>query len=91
MHRNQLLLWWISYFNAVVFMSISYIPHLVMRLTYIFVLGFMILRRASESNALDLISSLAIVCTVFTIAEVSVYINHKAKATLFLKIKMSES
>lgn len=90
MRKMQIFIWWLAYFQAVTFMAVSYIPHLVMRICFTVVLVIILFYRRSLGDEVDATSSLLIAISINTIAEINLYLNHKAKAYLFFEMKVNE-
>jgi len=89
MRKQQIFMWIIAYFLAVTFMSVSYLQHLLMRLMFLVTIFYLLKNRIAYDDELDVVSSLFICFTINTIQECSLYLTLKAKANLFIEIKVN--
>ena len=90
MRKQQIFSLFLCYFLSVTFMAVSYLPHLICRVFLVIAIIMLLLYRARQGDDVDVATSLVIAFGLVTIGEVNLYLNHKAKAILFVEIKVNE-
>ena len=92
MRMKQGYLFFLLYFYVVVFMSASYLPHLIIRVVLAMSFTFgMFAYRSKMGDVQD--NGIAAIMLTFVIIsqELSLYVNLKAKAKLYIKKKVNKN
>jgi len=81
----------VFYVVTVLFMGGTYFHHMLMRVVVSTItFAVMIIHRSQVFDNINIIQGFAVTYTIVATLEISTYINYKAKAELFIKVKISE-
>ena len=70
------------------FMSHDYLPHLCSRLIFVFSTGTMHIFERNRNEENSIFTGSASMIILVLLVEMIIYVNHKAKANLFMRIKV---